>query len=80
MENIFLDKVKNLVDERTTASDPVAYVAKWDSLTTYVVSVFQDLKDVSSESVTSSNKRQKLLEVKIAFVTSNQYSMAMKQT
>lgn len=72
--------MQNLVDERTIASDPLAYAAKWDSLTTFVVSVFQNLKDVTSESVASSSKRQELMKGKLVAVVANQEAMAIKKT
>lgn len=80
IKTIFLDKIQNLVDERTFASDLITYASKWEYLTTSLVPVFQDLKDVSSESLTFVSKRQKLLEAKLAFVAANQEAMAIKQT
>ena len=72
IKTIFLYKVKNLVNERTYASDLVTYAAKWDSLTTSVISIFQDLKDVTLESVTPSNKRQELLGAKLTSIVVTQ--------
>lgn len=57
--------------ERTTTYDPVAYAAKWDSPTVFVVSVLQSLKYISSKSVASSSKRQDLLEATLTSVTAN---------
>ena len=56
-KTILFDRLQNLVDERITTSDPVAYATKWDSLTTSMVSVLQSLKYISSEYVVSSNQR-----------------------
>lgn len=69
----------NLAVERTITSDPVAYFTKWDSLTTPMVSVFQNLKYVSSKSAASTSHKQEILEAKITFVVANQEVMATKQ-
>lgn len=68
-----------LVDERTTTYDPVAYVVKWDSLVTYMVSVLHSLKYISSKSVVYSSKKQDLIEAEMVFVASNQEAMGNKQ-
>ena len=79
IKSIILDKVQNLVDDRTYTSDPVAYTAKWDFLQTSVVFVIHNLKDATSKSVFSSSRRQDLLEAKLASITTVQQAMVIKQ-
>lgn len=78
VKNILFDKIQSLIDERHFASDLVAYAARWDSLKTYVASVIQNLKKVTSESVASSYFRQDLFEENLASVAATQQAMAVK--
>lgn len=68
----------SLIDERSFASDIVAYSARWDSLYTSGALFIQNLKDVTSESVASSCSRQDLVEKNMAFVTATQQAMVIK--
>lgn len=68
------------VDERTFTYDLIFYTTKWDSLQTYVVSVIQNLRDATSKSITSSSKRQELLEAKLTSVAATQQVMVIKQS
>lgn len=68
------------VDERTFTYDLISYTTKWDSLQTSVVSVIQNLRDATSESITSSSKRQELLEAKLTSVAATQQVMVIKQS
>ena len=65
--------------ERITASGPIAYTKKWNSLITFVVSVLQDLKYISSEFIASSSHRREILEEKLAFVTDDQDVISSKK-
>lgn len=76
---ILLDKVQNLVDDRTSTSDPVAYTAKLDFLQTSVVFVIQNLKDATSKFVFSSSRRQELLEAKLASIATTEQAMVIKK-
>lgn len=58
-----------MIDERPFAFDPVAYTARWDSLKTYVASIIQNLKEVTSKSIASSCSRQDLIEKNMASVS-----------
>ncbi|CAI8612332.1 unnamed protein product [Vicia faba] len=71
--------MSELVVTRLTTSDYVVYAPKWDSLTTFMVSILQNLKNISYEFVASSSQRQEQLEVKLAYVVGNQEVMATKQ-
>lgn len=64
-----------MVSERTTTSDPIAYVAKWDSLIAFVVSVFQDLKYVSSDFANYTSQRHALQETNLEFMADKQKEM-----
>lgn len=79
IRNVLLDKMQSLVDERTFTSDLVAYDDRWDSLNTFVASVIQNLKEVTSEFVALSCSRQDLLEENLASVTTAQQAMDVKQ-
>lgn len=68
-----------MVDDKTSTCDPVAYIAKWNSLQTSVVFVIQNLKDATSKSVISSSRRQELLEANLFSVATVQQAMVIKQ-
>lgn len=71
-KTISLDILQNLVAESTTTYDPITNDAEWDSLTTSMVSVFQNLEYVSSESVGFTSQRQALLETKMKAMADKQ--------
>lgn len=76
---VLFDRLLNLVTERITAYYPVAYIEKWDSLTTSAVSVLQCLNYLSLESVASSSHGKKHLEANLASIATNLESMDTKE-
>lgn len=68
---VLFDRLQNMIAERITASDQVAYAAIWDSLTTSMVLILQSMKYLSLESIASSSQRQGHLEAKLASVNAN---------
>lgn len=72
LELFFDDTIHELVVERLTASDSVADVAKWESLTTSMDLVMQNMKSFTSEIIASTSQRQEQLEKKLVVVANKQ--------
>lgn len=70
---IIYDRIQDLVVERLTTSNYVAYAAKRDTLRTFEDTVLRSLNSFTSESIVSSSQRQEQLKAKHAFVGANQY-------
>lgn len=65
------DRILDLVAKRLTTSDSITYVAKWDTLRTFMDTIMQDLKNFSYEFVASSSQRQEQLEAKLDSFVAN---------
>lgn len=72
---IFCDRIQEVVAERLTTSDLVAYAAKWNTLRISVDSVLQNLKYFTFETVASTSQRYEQLEEKLVAVADKQHKM-----